>query len=74
MPADPIMIEEAKEEGVRFRFLAQPKSFECSDKNHVVVATWSWIQCSLVSLINQEDDTPRQSQARSSKCSVLQLY
>src|ERR671925_579661 len=37
MPADPIMIEEAKEEGVKFRFLAQPKSFEGSDnKNHVV--------------------------------------
>jgi glutamate synthase (NADPH/NADH) small chain len=28
MPADPIMIEEAKEEGVKFNFLAQPKSFE----------------------------------------------
>jgi glutamate synthase (NADPH/NADH) small chain len=28
MPADPIMMEEAKEEGVKFRFLAQPKSFE----------------------------------------------
>jgi glutamate synthase (NADPH) small chain len=38
MPADPIMIEEAKEEGVKFRFLAQPKSFEGSDKNHIVVA------------------------------------
>lgn len=30
MPADPIMIEEAEEEGVKFRFLAQPKSFEGS--------------------------------------------
>ncbi|MFL6498909.1 MAG: FAD-dependent oxidoreductase, partial [Nitrososphaera sp.] len=38
MPADPIMIEEAKEEGVKFRFLAQPKAFEGSDKNHVVTA------------------------------------
>jgi glutamate synthase (NADPH/NADH) small chain len=28
MPADPVMIEEAKEEGVQFRFLAQPKSYE----------------------------------------------
>jgi glutamate synthase (NADPH/NADH) small chain len=36
MPADPIMIEEAKEEGVKFRFLAQPKSFEGSKDNHVV--------------------------------------
>jgi glutamate synthase (NADPH/NADH) small chain len=31
MPADPIMIEEAKEEGVKFRFLAQPKFFEGSN-------------------------------------------
>ena len=31
MPADPIMIEEAKEEGVKFSFLAQPKAFEGSD-------------------------------------------
>jgi glutamate synthase (NADPH/NADH) small chain len=27
MPADPIMLEEAKEEGVQFKFLADPKSF-----------------------------------------------
>jgi NADPH-dependent glutamate synthase beta subunit-like oxidoreductase len=38
MPADPIMIEEAKEEGVKFRFLAQPKSFEGSSKDNHVVA------------------------------------
>jgi glutamate synthase (NADPH/NADH) small chain len=31
MPADPIMLEEAKEEGVKFRFLAEPKSYEGSD-------------------------------------------
>jgi glutamate synthase (NADPH) small chain len=39
MPADPIMSEEAKEEGVKFRFLAQPKSFEGSSKDKHVVAT-----------------------------------
>ena len=37
MPADPIMLEEAKEEGVKFRFLAQPKSYE-GDNGHVVGA------------------------------------
>jgi glutamate synthase (NADPH/NADH) small chain len=31
MPADPIMLEEAKEEGIKFRFLAEPKSYEGSD-------------------------------------------
>ena len=44
MPADPIMIEEAKEEGVKFRFLAQPKSFEGSDKNHIVAAVMDSMQ------------------------------
>lgn len=39
MPADPIMIEEAKEEGVKFRFLAQPKAFEGFSKDNHVVAT-----------------------------------
>lgn len=28
MPADPVMIEEAKEEGVQFRFLIQPRTYE----------------------------------------------
>src|SRR5919202_6103351 len=28
MPADPIMLEEAKEEGVKFMFLAEPKSYQ----------------------------------------------
>jgi glutamate synthase (NADPH/NADH) small chain len=36
MPADPIMLQEAKEEGVKFRFLADPKSFEGSN-GHVIV-------------------------------------
>ena len=36
MPADPIMLQEAKEEGVKFRFLADPKSFEGS-KGHVTI-------------------------------------
>jgi glutamate synthase (NADPH) small chain len=36
MPADPIMLQEAKEEGVKFRFLADPKSFEGSN-GHVTI-------------------------------------
>ena len=33
---DPIMLEEAKEEGVKFRFLGQAKSFEGDSNGHVV--------------------------------------
>ncbi len=50
------MIEEAEEEGVKFRFLAQPKSFEGTDKNHVVAAT-VMDSMELRKPINQEDDT-----------------
>src|SRR6266487_692827 len=32
---DPIMLEEAEEEGVKFRFLVQAKSFESNSKGHV---------------------------------------
>lgn len=31
MPADPIMLEEAKEEGVKLKFLAEPQSYEGAD-------------------------------------------
>ena len=43
MPADPIMLEEAKEEGVKFRFLAEPKSYE-DDNGHVVRAVMDLMQ------------------------------
>jgi glutamate synthase (NADPH) small chain len=32
MPADPFIIEEAKEEGINFRFLASPKSFDAVER------------------------------------------
>ena len=35
---DPIMLEEAKEEGVKFRFLGQAKSFEGDRNGHVISA------------------------------------
>jgi glutamate synthase (NADPH) small chain len=38
MPADPIMLQEAKEEGVKFRFLVGPKSYEGSN-GHVITTT-----------------------------------
>ncbi len=36
---DPIMLEEAKEEGVKFKFLVQARSFEGDSAGHVVSAT-----------------------------------
>jgi glutamate synthase (NADPH/NADH) small chain len=43
LPADPIMLEEAKEEGVKFRFLAAPKSYEGRD-GYVVAALMDCMQ------------------------------
>ena len=41
MPADPIMLEEAKEEGVNFAFFAEPKSYEGENGKltHAIVNT-----------------------------------
>ena len=39
MPADPIMLEEAKEEGVKFMFLAEPKSYKGDSEGHVMTTT-----------------------------------
>jgi glutamate synthase (NADPH/NADH) small chain len=36
---DPIMLEEAEEEGIKFKFLVQAKSFENDEKGHVSEAT-----------------------------------
>ena len=44
MPADPIMLEEAKEEGVEFKFLAEPKSYEGDSNGNVVTATMASMQ------------------------------
>jgi NADPH-dependent glutamate synthase beta subunit-like oxidoreductase len=39
MPADPMMLEEAKEEGVKFKFLAEPKSYQGDSNGYVVTTT-----------------------------------
>jgi glutamate synthase (NADPH/NADH) small chain len=54
MPADPIMLEEAKEEGVKFRFLAEPKSYEGAD-GQVNAATMNSMQ------LGAPDQTGRRS-------------
>lgn len=43
---DPIMLEEAKEEGVKFRFLGQAKSFEGDSNGHVVATIVDSVQIS----------------------------
>src|SRR5581483_361460 len=53
MPADPIMLEEAREEGVNFRYLADPKAFEGDENGKVVAALMSTMQ------LGQPDESGR---------------
>ena len=54
MPADPIMLEEAKEEEVKFRFLAEPKSYEGAN-GQVATVTMNLMQ------LGAPDQTGRRS-------------
>ncbi len=54
MPADPIVIDQAKDEGVEFRFLLNPKSFNSSDSK-VSSATMSEMR------LGAPDETGRRS-------------
>lgn len=38
-PSDPIMVEEAKEEGVEFKYLANPKKYNSGKDGHIVSTT-----------------------------------
>lgn len=54
MPVDPIMLEEAREEGVNFRFLAEPKSYG-GKEGHVIEVTMNSMQ------LGAPDQTGRRS-------------
>jgi glutamate synthase (NADPH/NADH) small chain len=73
MPADPIMIEEAEEEGVKFKFLAQPKSFEGSDNNHVVVAVMDSMQLGKPDQSGRRKPEPIQGKEFKMQCSAILL-
>src|SRR5215218_1191790 len=73
MPADPIMIEEANEEGVKFRFLAQPKSFEGSDKNHVVALVLDSMQLGSPDQSGRRQPEPIPGKEFKMKCSAVLL-
>jgi len=73
MPADPIMLEEAKEEGVKFRFLAQQKSFEGSDKNHVMAVVMDTMQLGKPDQSGRREPEPIPGKAFKIKCSTVLL-
>ena len=74
MPADPIMIEEAEEERVKFKFLAQPKSFEGSDNNnHVVAAVMDSMQLGKPDQSGRRKPEPIHGKEFKMQCSAILL-
>jgi glutamate synthase (NADPH/NADH) small chain len=72
MPADPIMIEEAKEEGVKFRFLAQPKSFE-GRANHLSAAVMDTMQLGAPDQSGRRHPEPAPGKEFKMQCSTVLL-
>jgi glutamate synthase (NADPH) small chain len=72
MPADPIMLEEAKEEGVKFRFLAQPKSYE-GDNGHVVGAVMDLMQLGKPDESGRKEPEPVPNKEFKIECSSVLL-
>lgn len=73
MPADPIMIEEAKEEGVKFRFLAQPKSFEGGTANHLGAAVMDTMQLGAPDQSGRRHPEPAPGKEFKMQCSTVLL-
>jgi glutamate synthase (NADPH/NADH) small chain len=72
MPADPIMLEEAKEEGVKFRFLAEPKSYE-GINGHVVTATMNLMKLGAPDESGRRKAEPIADKEFNVKCSSVLL-
>jgi glutamate synthase (NADPH) small chain len=72
MPADPIMLEEAKEEGVKFMFLAEPKSYE-GVNGHVVAATMNLMQLGAPDQSGRKSPEPVPNKEFKIECSSVLL-
>jgi glutamate synthase (NADPH/NADH) small chain len=72
MPADPIMLEEAKEEGVKFRFLAQPKSYE-GENGHVARAVVDLMQLGKPDESGRREPEPIPNKEFKIECSIILL-
>jgi len=73
MPADPIMLEEAKEEGVKFKFLAEPKSYEGDSNGHVMTTTMNLMQLGRPDQTGRKSPEPIPGKEFKIKCSSVLL-
>ena len=73
MPADPIMLEEAKEEGVKFKFLAEPKSYEGDSNGHIMTTTMNLMQLGTPDQTGRKSPEPIPGKEFKIKCSSVLL-
>lgn len=72
MPADPIMLEEAKEEGVKFKFLAEPQSYEGAD-GQVVRVVMNSMQLGVPDQTGRRSPEPIPNKQFNMECSSVLL-
>jgi len=72
LPADPIMLEEAKEEGIKFRFLAEPQSYEGTD-GQVVRAVMNSMQLGVPDHTGRKSPEPIPNKQFNMECSSVLL-
>jgi glutamate synthase (NADPH/NADH) small chain len=72
MPADPIMLEEAKEEGVKFKFLAEPQSYEGAD-GHLVRVVMNSMQLGVPDHTGRRCPEPIPNKQFNMECSSVLL-
>jgi len=72
MPADPIMLEEAKEEGIKFRFLAEPQSYEGTD-GRLVRAVMNSMQLGVADHTGRKSPEPIPNKQFNVECSSVLL-
>ncbi|MGC1928782.1 MAG: NAD(P)-dependent oxidoreductase, partial [Candidatus Nitrosopolaris sp.] len=72
MPADPIMLDEAKEEGVKFKFLAAPKSYEGVD-GYVAATVMDFMQLTAADESGRRTPEPVPEKVFKMNCSSVLL-
>ncbi|MFZ0511449.1 MAG: FAD-dependent oxidoreductase [Candidatus Nitrosopolaris sp.] len=72
MPADPIMLDEAKEEGMKFKFLAAPKSYEGVD-GYVAATVMDFMQLTAADESGRRTPEPVSEKVFKMNCSSVLL-
>lgn len=72
LPCDPVMLQEAKEEGINFKFLSQPKTYN-GNGNHVTSVTMDAMELGEPDESGRRKPIPKKGQEFEMKCSCVIL-